>query len=650
MTKDVKMRYIGSKKLLLTEIKQMLDGHLFGDEQIFLDLFAGTSVVGNFFKPRFTIYSNDILYFNYVKAKAIIENNSRLTFEKLKEGGITNPLEYLQSLKGTSGYYTTSYSPVGDSMYLTQDNAEKIDSIRECIEIWKNDNLLTENEYFYLLNCLIEAIPYVSNITGTYGAFLKHWDKRALNTLTLMEEMIFNNNQENKAFNQDANELVRHIKADIVYIDTPYNSRQYASNYHLLENIAQHTKPNLKGVTKIFDWKNLKSDYSTKTKAINAMEDLIANIDATHIILSYNNEGIISEEELTSLLLKYAYNNQIEIKRIPYRKYQSKQKSKQKEVYELLFYIQRKPAKNRILNKTRNKTTVISHKKYIKSPLNYIGGKYRLLNQIIPLFPKNIDTFVDIFSGGANVGINVPANKHIFNDMNYRINEMFRYFQSHDPIELVDQIESRIGEYHLSKTNEEGFLAFRKQYNDNPNPLDLYVLSSYSYNYQFRFNNSMEFNNPFGRNRSHFSENMRINLLNFTTRLQGLEATFSDKLLTDFDTSNLSTNDFVYLDPPYLITTGSYNDGNRGFTDWGEKQEKEMYNFLKELNRKNIKFALSNVLSHKGKRNTLLEKFIAEEKLQLTTLDYHYKNSSYNTKKEDSIEVLVTNYTPQIKA
>lgn len=650
MNKDVKMRYIGSKKLLLTEIKQLLDSHLLGDEQIFLDLFAGTSVVGNFFKPRFTIYSNDILYFNYIRAKAIIENNSHLTFEKLKENDITNPLEYLQSLKGASGYYTTSYSPVGDSMYLTQENAEKIDSIREQIEVWKNDNLLNESEYFYLLNCLIEAIPYVSNITGTYGAFLKHWDKRALNTLTLAEETIFNNNQANKAFNQDANELVRHIKADIVYIDTPYNSRQYASNYHLLENVAQHNKPLLKGVTKIFYWKNLKSDYSNKTKAINAMEDLIANIDATHIILSYNNEGIISEEELSSLLRKHAYNNQIEIKRIPYRKYQSKQKSKQKELYELLFYIQRKPAQNRTLSKTRNKTTVISHKKYIKSPLNYIGGKYRLLNQIIPLFPKNIDTFVDIFSGGANVGINVPANKHIFNDMNYRINEMFRYFQSHDPIELVDQIEARIGEYHLSKINEEGFLAFRKQYNDNPNPLDLYVLSSYSYNYQFRFNNSMEFNNPFGRNRSHFSENMKTNLLNFTTRLQGLQATFSDKLLTDFDASNLSSNDFVYLDPPYLITTGSYNDGNRGFTDWGEKQEKEMYNFLKELNRKNIKFALSNVLSHKGKRHTLLEKFIAEEKLQLTTLDYNYKNSSYNTKKEGSIELLVTNYTPQLKA
>src|SRR5699024_12567458 len=145
-------------------------------------------------------------------------------------------------------------------------------------------------------------------------------------------------------------------------------------------------------------------------------------------------------------------------------------------------------------------------------PLNYIGGKYRLLNQILPLFPKNIDTFVDLFSGGANVGINVNANKHIFNDMNYRINEMFRSFVKHDPDDLVDKINSRIEEYDLSKTNQEAYLKFRKDYNAQPNPLDLYVLVSYSYNYQFRFNNSMEFNNPFVRNRSQFSENLEKSL------------------------------------------------------------------------------------------------------------------------------------------
>ena len=643
------MRYIGSKKLLLNEIKKILNKYTNGSEEIFLDLFSGTNIVSQYFKQYYTVYSNDILYFNYIKSKAIIENNNKLLFLKLKKIGINNPIDFLQYQTPTTKdcYYRNSYSPAGNAMYLTESNAHKIDFIRNKIDSWNSQGLLSEFEYYYLITSLIEGIPYVSNITGTYGAFLKYWDKRALNALRLQDFTILNNHKNNKAFNENANKLVRKIKADIVYIDTPYNSRQYASNYHLLENIARNNKPELKGVTKIFDWKSLKSDYSTKNKALYAMEDLIANIDATHIVLSYNNEGIIPEKDLFNLLKKYSFNKKVDLTRIPYRKYQSKNKSKSKELYELLFYIQKNKIKdcNQVLD-NKIQTTLISHKKYIKSPLNYIGGKYKLLDQILPLFPKDINTFVDIFSGGANVGINVAAKKHIFNDMNYRINEMFRYFQNQNPFDLVKRIENRISEFNLSKTNEQAFLNFRKQYNEKPNPLDLYILSAYSYNYQFRFNNSMEFNNPFGRNRSYFSENMKNNLLNFVVKLQNIDAIFKDGLFTDFNIDNLTRNDFVYLDPPYLITTGSYNDGKRGFTNWGEEQELEMYNLMKKLNKKNIKFALSNVLFHKGKYHPLLKEFADKENLYITKLDFNYKNSSYNTKKENSIEVLITNYNP----
>ncbi len=641
------MRYIGSKKTLLIEIKKMVDKHTKGSEEIFLDLFAGTNSVGNYFKQFYTVYSNDLLFFSYVNAKATIENNLKPSFSKLVSTGIQSPMNYLQNLEtknDVQGYYETAYSPSGNANYLTVKNAKKLDVIRAQIDDWKHQEMISEYEYYYLLSSLIESLPFISNTTGTYGAFLKHWDKRALNDLELQDFTIFDNKKKNKAFNEDANTLIKRIKADIVYIDTPYNSRQYASNYHLLENVARNNQPILKGVTKIFDWKNLKSDYATKNKALDAMEDLIKNIDATHIILSYNNEGIIPEEALTDLLIRNSIDGTVDIKKIPYRKYQSKKASKIKEVYELLFYIRKKPFTNSQKNKSNNKITVSSTKKYIKSPLNYIGGKYKLLKQILPLFPSDIGTFVDIFSGGANVGINVSANKHIFNDMNNRINEMFRYFQEQDPVELVHKIEQRIGDWDLSKTNEEAFLAFRKQYNVNPNPLDLYILSSFSYNYQFRFNNSMEYNNPFGRNRSHFSENMKNNLLNFVTKLQTLDATFTDFFFSEFDFSQLTSKDFVYLDPPYLITTGSYNDGKRGFSDWGEKQEKEMYKLMKNLSSRNIKFALSNVIIHKGKHNKSLEDFIEEENLFVKHLNFNYKNSSYNTSKKESLEVLITNY------
>lgn len=654
MKGDVFLRFIGSKQLLLKEIDNILLNHLSGNEETFLDLFGGTNSVGLYFKNRYTIFSNDLLYFSYVHAKAVIENNKELTFSNLNKNGISNPFTYLQNennfIPSQCDYYQNAYTPKGNAMYLSIENGKRIDFIRNKLDDWKTEAWITDEEYYYLLSSLIESIPFVSNTTGTYGAYLKHWDKRALKPLELVPLEVIDNGKKNRAFNQDANELVKQISADIVYIDTPYNTRQYASNYHLLENIARNEKPDLKGVTKIFDWSNLKSDYAMKRNAMRAMTNLIQNIDATHIVVSYNNEGIIEEDALISLLKEYAVEGNIEVKRIPYRKYKSKVPSKNDNIYELLIYIQRKPIPiQKIPYKSSEKKDSAWHpqtKKYLKSPLNYIGGKYKLLDQILPLFPENINTFVDLFCGGANVGINVAAEHYIFNDMNSKIIEMFRYFNEHKADDLIFKIKMRINQYGLSKTNENAYLRFRSDYNKNPNPLDLYVLVSFSYNYQFRFNNAMAFNNPFGRNRSQFSYNMEKNLRLFVNKLYTIDALFIDKLFTELNLDFLCENDFVYLDPPYLITTGNYNDGNRGFTNWGEKQELAMYKLMNSLTRRGIRYALSNVLTHKGRTNKLLTHFINEHHVYVHNLNYHYNYSSYNTNGSGSTEVLITNYEP----
>lgn len=451
----------------------------------------------------------------------------------------------------------------------------------------------------------------------------------------------------------DANKLIKTISADITYIDTPYNNRQYASNYHLLENVARNNKPVLTGKTKVFEWSKLRSNYSIKRNALASMQNLIENLDSTHIFVSYNNEGIIPENELISLLKENSLNNKIKIEKIPYRKYKSKRPSKNQDLYEILLYIQKKEVVGQVKYYPQSFTQQVAVKenkwvgkkqKFIKSPLNYIGGKYKLLNQIIPLFPANINTFLDLFSGGANVGINVKANYYIFNDMNYKINEMFRFFSTQNIDKLIFKIKSRIKEYDLSKTNEEGYIKFRNDYNKNPNPLDLYVLVSYSYNYQFRFNNSMQFNNPFGRNRSRFSENMEKNLRLFVNKLHSINATFTDKLFNEVDLSSLSPDDFVYLDPPYLITTGNYNDGNRGFVNWGIQQENQMYELMNQLSNMGIRYALSNVIEHKGKSNDLLKNFVNSFNVHINYLNYNYNNSSYNSKGTGSVEVLITNY------
>ena len=283
-----------------------------------------------------------------------------------------------------------------------------------------------------------------------------------------------------------------------------------------------------------------------------------------------------------------------------------------------------------------------SHKKYIKSPLNYVGGKYKLLPQLMKYFPTNINTFVDLFSGGFNVGINVKSNQTICNDINYFIIDLYKELYNRPVDNVLKKIYENIERYGLSKENENAYKNFRIHYNETKNPIDLYTLTCYSFNYQFRFNNNQEYNNPFGRNRSQFSENMKNNLISFSNKLKNMNVHFSSKEFDKISIDNLGKDDFIYCDPPYLITTGSYNDGNRGFKDWKEEEELKLYYFLDKANEKNIKFALSNVIEHKGKENILLKEW--SKKYKTVYLDNDYSNSSYNTKKGTSKEVLIINY------
>ncbi|MES5889369.1 Dam family site-specific DNA-(adenine-N6)-methyltransferase [Lacticaseibacillus paracasei] len=645
------MRFIGSKKHLLNEIDAILLPHLSGNEKSFVDLFAGSNVVAKHFKPMFAITTNDFMAFSRAISEGSVVLNSVPDFAGLHQRGIEDPLKYLQT-RDISKYLgetvTREYSPAGpdNRMYFTTENARRIDFIRNKIDFWKKENFITENEFYYLLNALLQAVPFVSNITGTYGAYLKHWDKRAMKSLELNPSAIIDNKEQNNAFSEDSLKLIKKISGDIVYIDPPYNNRQYAPNYHVLETIAKNDNPELHGITGQRNYDDEKSAFSIKRKAVKAMSSMLSNLNFTHAVVSYSTDGIIAEEELLALLKTAAVNEQVIEKRIPYRKYKSKVVKDGGVLYELLFYFQPKTGQHkqrRVI--TRQKRNQFKEEKswgFIKSPLNYVGGKYKLLPQIFPLFPKSADIFVDLFSGGGNVGINANAKKIYFNDINSKINGLFRFFQGRDPVNLLKMIHQRIDYFHLSKTNKQGFLDLRNHYNKNPNPIDLYVLVSFSFNYQFRFNNHLQYNNPFGYNRSHFSERMADNLVRFVTRLNNVDAQFTDYYFSDFDFSELTSNSFVYADPPYLITTGSYNDGNRGFVDWTEKQELQLYDVLDALTAKGVKFALSNVMDHKGHSNDLLKRW--SQKYHVTDLNYGYQNSSYNTFALESREVLITNY------
>ena len=227
------MRFIGNKENLICEIYQIMQSRGIKGNSFF-DFFAGTTSVGQFFKMKgYQVFSSDLLYFSYVLQKAYIENNQELTFEKLLntinttnhllfDNNLSKVVNYLNDLPLEEGFISKNYTPEGTQnleiprMYFTYENGKTIDTLRIQIERWKTGNLINEYEYFVLLACLIETIPFYSNISGTYAAFLKTWDKRALKKLLLKPIKLILNKKENKVFNQNSVELINQISTDIL--------------------------------------------------------------------------------------------------------------------------------------------------------------------------------------------------------------------------------------------------------------------------------------------------------------------------------------------------------------------------------------------------------------------------------------------------
>lgn len=323
------MRYYGNKTKLLPFIEQVVRTTNINGTSKFVDFFSGTASVGKHFKKLgYSIISNDIMEFAYCFSKTYIVINKIPSFNSLKTfievNSIQEILNYLNSLDNIkNGFILNNYSPVSNRQYFSEKNAIKIDSIRTQIEDWFKFNLIKEEEYYYLITSLLNAINLISNVSGTYAAFLKNWDKRALKPLELRPvELIFNNNL-NYAFKIDANKLVNKIEGEIFYLDPPYNSRQYASNYFILELVAEgwfNTNLRIYGKTGMRDYSEQKSLYNSKSTAEDALNDLITNANCQKLLLSYNNEGIISDKRIISLLSKFG---NVEIFEFPHKRYKS---------------------------------------------------------------------------------------------------------------------------------------------------------------------------------------------------------------------------------------------------------------------------------------------------------------------------------------
>lgn len=299
------MKYIGNKTRLLDFIYDAVVDAGLPTEGVFVDLFSGTASVGRYFKDKgYKVISNDFMTYSYIAQYVLIGINTMPSFSNVSKEGIAGTLALLNSIEPVKGYIYDNFAPGGSAgrQYFSDANAMKIDAMRDQIEDWNNSKLLTKDEYYILVNSLIDAADFVANISGTYGAYLKIWRSMALKDINLLPPKLSDNKLVNEMYQQDANNIIRKLEADMVYLDPPYNQRQYAPNFHVLETLAVWDKQRLTGKTGLRDYSKHKSAYSQKAKAVAAFEDLVRNIKARFVVLSYNNEGIIPRSDLLRIL------------------------------------------------------------------------------------------------------------------------------------------------------------------------------------------------------------------------------------------------------------------------------------------------------------------------------------------------------------
>ena len=615
------MRYIGNKTRLLDKIEKLIkDENIVGET--FCDLFSGTGSVGDFFKDKYSIIANDFLTYASILAKGKLYNHDKPKFENFIKNFQVTPFVYFNNkvyTYQTNFFVTNNYSPKGERQFLTEENAIKVDGIRLEIESLYKNNVFNDSEYFYLLACLLESVTKFSNTTGTYEAFLKHWDSRAIKDFVLYElefkSIQSKNLLKNKVFQKDVNVLIREISGDILYIDPPYTGTEYSSAYHLLESIAKYHSPEVKGITgRPVDRKN--SSFTRKQLALLSFEDLIRQANFKEIIISYSNQSIIPLSELENMLKKYAINGIVKTNKIAYREYKNireSQKNESEELFEVL------------INFKKNF-------EIIKSPLNYSGSKNDLMEQIIKHIPGNVTTFIDVMGGAFNVGANIVADSVVYNEYNPYVFNLIKYIVNHPKDDIVNYSEEKINQFNLSKANKEAYINFRNNYNKTKKIEDLFVLTMFCFQNQMRFNSKMEFNTPVGN--CAYNENLKGRILNFIPKTKNV--LFSNKDFSEINCQDYDKDSLFYFDPPYFITNATYNDGKRGFKGWDENLEKELLIYINDLSKLGYRFMLSNVIEHKGKTNDLLKQWVLANNFNIVEL-------SHSTRKE----VLVTNFDLQ---
>lgn len=382
------INYIGSKLSLLDEIRGMLRAHG-AASGTFLDVFSGTSIVAQMARLEgFTVLANDWQAYSFMLQRAFLEADGYPAFAALLAaepaiaeapadrprpsfglapapaavGPLARILAYLEDLPPTEGPFFHAYCEGGDAgrAYFSRANGARCEAIRDRIEAWRERGLLDAAEHAVLVASVLETMDMVANTASVYGAYLKQVKKTAQAPLVLrVPRLAPADGKPHHAYNEDAVALVRRLAAttpiDVLYVDPPYNHRQYHANYHVLETIARWDLATFepRGKTGLRPGDDQRSPFCSRRHVARAFADLIGHAGARHVLVSYNDEGLLPEAELRAILTAKAAGGPVEFKKLPYKRFRADadhatRRYKGDEVHEFLFYAGVRPAPARV--------------------------------------------------------------------------------------------------------------------------------------------------------------------------------------------------------------------------------------------------------------------------------------------------------------
>lgn len=612
------MRYLGCKATLIENIQKLfIEKQLFGDHLTLFDAFCGTGTIAHHFKHNFDITLNDNLHCATSFASGRIFA-SRCTFEGLG----FNPFHFFNNNDyQITGFFSQNYAPaLSGRMYFSDWNAGRIDYFRLQIQKWYDAHLINIEEYNYLLSSLMESVSHVANVAGVYGSYLKSWDPRAVKPIVFMQpadtdvEFNIKNNREVNVINGNIEDIIQDVPCDILYLDPPYTKNSYSVQYHILETLILNDNPELRGITGARPYNNVSNDWSKPNKVQIVFDKVLAKTQATHIVFSYSSDGLMSKDYILYAMKRYCFEDSVTCEEISYKRYKNFKTEDKRGHCEYLFYGHKKP---------------VEQVNYY-CPLNYMGGKSPIIDFIKPEL-QGRENFVDLMGGGFNVGINsIGFNHIIYNDINFAVANILRMFKDNDTTVLLNFIEKTIKKYGLIKCGKDAYLQIRDDYNKKYRNKEksywyLYVVILYGFQQQLRFNSSYEFNNPVGE--SGFSDSVKEKIVSFSRRIKEMNVEFHIGDYQEID-AQIDSDTLVYVDPPYLITLGSYNDGKRGFKGWNSQEEIRLLTYLDTLLNRGCKVIISNLLEYKGQQNDYLFEWVGNHNVEIVQTTFRGRNET----------------------